>query len=131
MRGLSEKDMKELNVTELYGFFTATLSHLGICLLTCDREEIAYRIFEEFDSDCTSFLHQSNLRVLLEGGLISFEIYEASLRLVAEFRALEGTALWNPDAVTAAEAWRKVLELGDTVRGMVEAHESFRGRTDV
>ncbi len=122
--------MESSNVTELHAFYKDTLSHVGTFLLTCDREEIAYRIFEEFDSDCTSFLYQSNLRVLLKGGLISAEIYEASLRLAAEFRALEGTALWNPDAVTIAEAWREVLELGDTVRGMVEAYESSRGRTD-
>ena len=122
--------MKSVNQTELYALYKDTLSHVGTFLLTCDREEIEYRLFEEFDSDCASFLHETTLRALLEGGLISAEIYEASLRLAAEFRGLEGTALWNPEAVVSAEAWRKVLELGDAARGMVEAHESFHGRTD-
>ncbi len=117
--------MESLNVTELYTFYKNTLSHVGTCLLTCDREDIEYHVFEEFDSDCTSFLHEHNLRALLEGGLISAEIYKASLRLAAEFRALEGTALWNPEAVVSAEAWRKVLELGDAVRGMVEHYEGL------
>ena len=122
--------MKELTLSQRYDLFKDTLSHLGTFLITDTKEEIEYRVFEEFDSDCISFLHETNLRALLDGGLISAEIYEASLRLAAEFRALEGSALWNPEAVTAAEAWRKVLELGDAVRGMVEAHESFHGRTD-
>ena len=122
--------MKSVNQTELYALYKDTLSHVGTFLLTREREEIEYHLFEEFDTDCTSFLHETNLRALLEGGLISAEIYEASLRLAAEFRALEGSALWNPEVVVSAEAWRKVMELGDTLRGMVEAHESFYGRTD-
>lgn len=122
--------MKELTLSHRYDFFKDTLSHLGTFLLTDTQEEIEYRVFEEFDSDSTSFLHERNLRALLEVGLITAEIYEASLRLVAKFRALEGTALWNPEAVVSAETWRKVLELGDAVREMVEAHESFHGRTD-
>lgn len=122
--------MKSLNQTELYALYKDTLSHVGTFLLTCDREEIEYHLFEEFDTDCTSFLHETNLRTLLDGGLISPEIYEASLRLAVDFRALEGTEWWNPEAVTTAEAWRKVMELGDTLRGMVEAHESFHGRRD-
>lgn len=122
--------MKSLNQTELYGLYKDTLSHVGTFLLNCYREEIEYHLFEEFDSDCASFLHETTLRALLEGGLISAEIYETSLRLAAEFRGLEGTALWNPEAVTTAEAWREVMELGDTLRRKVEAHESYHGRTD-
>ena len=115
--------MKSVNQTELYALYKDTFSHVGTFLLTCDREEIEYHLFEEFDTDCTSFLHETNLRALLEGGLISAEIYEASLRLAAEFRALEGSALWNPEAVTAAEAWREVMELGDMLRDIVGIFE--------
>ena len=115
--------MKSVNQTELYALYKDTLSHVGTFLLTCDREEIEYHLFEEFDTDCTSFLHETTLRALLEGGLISAEIYEASLRLAAEFRGLEGTALWNPEAGTTAEAWRKVLELGDMLRDIVGIFE--------
>ena len=115
--------MKELTLSQRYDYFKDTLTHIGTFLLTGDREEIAYRIFEEFDSDCTSFLHETTLRALLEGGLISAEIYEKSLRLAAEFRGLEGTALWNPEAVTTAEAWREVMELGDMLRDIVGIFE--------
>ena len=115
--------MESLSLHELYALYKDTLSHVGTFLLTCDRDEIAYRVFEEFDADCVSFLHERSLRALLDGGLISVEICEASLRLAAEFRALEGTALWTPDAVTTAEAWRRVLELGDAVREMVKGKE--------
>ena len=115
--------MKSVNQTELYALYKDTLSHVGTFLLTCEREEIEYHLFEEFDTDCTSFLHETNLRALLEGGLISAEIYEASLRLAAEFRGLEGTALWNPEAVVSAEAWRKVMELGDMLRDIVGIFE--------
>lgn len=115
--------MKSVNQTELYALYKDTLSHVGTFLLTCDREEIEYHLFEEFDTDCTSFLHETNLRTLLDGGLISPEIYEASLRLAVDFRALEGTALWNPEAVVSAEAWQKVMELGDTLRDIVGIFE--------
>ena len=115
--------MKSLNRTELYALYKDTLSHMGTFLLTCTREEIEHHIFEEFDTDCASFLHERNLRALLEGSLISAEIYAASLHLAEEFRALEGTELWNIEAVTAAEAWRRVLEMGDTVRRMAEKFE--------
>ena len=115
--------MKSVNQTELYALYKDTLSHVGTFLLTCDREEIEYRLFEEFDTDCASFLHETTLRALLEGGLISAEIYETSLRLAAEFRGLEGTALWNPEAVVSAEAWRKVMELGDMLRDIVGIFE--------
>lgn len=122
--------MKELNLTELYALYKDTLSHLGTFLLTETKEDVEYHVFEEFDSDSVSFFHETNLRALWEGGLISAEICETALRLAADFRALEGTALWNPEAVVSAEAWRKVLELGDAARRMVEAHESSHGRTD-
>ena len=115
--------MKSVNQTELYALYKDTLSHVGTFLLTCDRKEIEYHLFEEFDTDCTSFLHETTLRALLEGGLISAEIYETSLRLAAEFRGLEGTALWNPKAVVSAEAWRKVMELGDMLRDIVGIFE--------
>ena len=117
--------MKSLNRNELYALYKDTLSHIGMFLLTCTREEIEYRIFEEFDTDCASFLHERNLRALLEGGLISAEIYATSLHLAEEFRALEGTELWNTEAVTAAEAWRKVLEMGDKVRNMTGSFENM------
>ena len=115
--------MKSVNQTELYALYKDTLSHVGTFLLTCDREEIEYRLFEEFDSDCASFLHETNLRTLLDGGLISPEIYEASLRLAVDFRALEGTEWWNPEAVVSAEAWREVMELGDMLRDIVGIFE--------
>ena len=115
--------MKSVNQTELYALYKDTLSHVGTFLLTCDREEIEYHLFEEFDSDCASFLHETTLRALLEGGLISAEISEASLRLAVDFRALEGTEWWNPEAVTTAAAWRRVLELADTVRDIVGIFE--------
>ena len=110
--------MKSANQTELYALYKDTLSHVGTFLLTCEREEIEYHLFEEFDTDCTSFLHETNLRALLEERLISPEIYAASLRLAADYRALEGTDLWDPETVTTAAVWRRVLELADTVRDM-------------
>jgi hypothetical protein len=96
------------------------LSHIGTFLLSCGREDAEYHVFEEFDADCVSFLHESNLRILQESGLISREGYEMSLRLAQAFRAMEGTELWNPEAVSSSEKWRVVLELGDTVREIVK-----------
>ena len=122
--------MKELTLSQRYDLFKDTLSHLGTFLLTETKEDIEYHVFEEFDSDSVSFLHETNLRALLDGGFINAEICSEALRLSDAFHALEGTALWNSEAVVSAEAWLKVLELGNAVRGMVEAHESIYGRTD-
>ena len=111
--------MKEITLSQRYDLFKDTLSHLGTFLLTETKEDIEYHVFEEFDSDCTSFLHETNLRALLYGGYINAEICSEVLRLSATFRALEGTALWNSDDVIRAAAWREVLELADSVKAML------------
>lgn len=111
--------MKEITLSQRYDLFKDTLSHLGTFLLTETKEDIEYHVFEEFDSDCTSFLHETNLRALLDGGFINAEICSEALRLSDAFRALEGTALWNSDDVIRAAAWREVLELADSVKAML------------
>ena len=111
--------MKELTLSHRYDLFKDTLSHLGTFLLTETKEDIEYHVFEEFDSDSVSFLHETNLRDLLDGGFINAEICSEALRLSDAFRALEGTALWNSDDVICSTAWREVLELADSVKAML------------
>ena len=110
-----------------YEFFKDTLEHCGTFLLALDETEIGYHLFEEFDTDCCSFLHKACLSALLEDGYVNEEIYETALRLGTAFRALEDTPLWDPAAVCREPAWREILELGDRVKELVEKYESEQG----
>ena len=107
-----------------YEFFKDTLEHCGTFLLALDEKEIGYHLFEEFDTDCCSFLHKACLDALLEDGYLDEESYEAALRLGTAFRALEDTELWTPAAVRYDPAWREILELADWVKDSVKKRES-------
>ena len=107
-----------------YEFFKDTLEHCGTFLLACDEKDIEYHLFEEFDTDSVSFLHESNLRTLLDEGYVSEDIYRGALRLAVAFRALEDTELWTPAAVCYEPAWREILELADRVKVLVKKRES-------
>ena len=107
-----------------YEFFKDTLEHCGRFLLACDEKDIEYHIFEEFDTDSVSFLHESNLRILLDEGYVSEDIYREALRLAVAFRALEDTELWTPAAVRLDATWKEIMDLADRVKELVRVHES-------
>ena len=112
--------MKEITIQEKYALYCDTLSHCGTFLLSGSDDDIGQHIFEEFDSDSTSFLHPKTLDSLLDSKYISKEIYALSVNLAKQFRALEGTDLWNILAVRKSKEWFAVLSLADEIKGLLD-----------
>ena len=112
--------MKQVDVAQLFELFCQTLEHCGMFLLKCERQDIEYYLFEEFDSDSISFLHPNTLNILLEKGYISPDVYSLCKVLNEQFREMEGTHFWNADSVKIHSEWHLILELSDTIKGRVK-----------
>ena len=97
--------MEPITCTKLFALFIGTLDHFGTFLLHADTENIEWHVFEEFDGDSITFLHENTLNRLLDGEYISAEVYPLCQLLRKKFRELEGTDLWNVDAVRSAPEW--------------------------
>lgn len=108
--------MKRLTVFEQFEYYVHALNNLGLFLRKSDINEIEYLVFEEFDSDCVSFLHENTLNALLRAGLITNEIFELSLELAQRFRRLENTPYWNARSVQTEDAWAEILALADKIK---------------
>ena len=113
--------MKRLTVFEQFEYYVHALNNLGLFLRKSDINEIEYLVFEEFDSDCVSFLHENTLNALLRAGLITNEIFELSLELAQRFRRLENTPYWNARSVQTEDAWAEILALADKIKAMLTA----------
>ena len=111
--------MNRISCAELFEFFICTLDHFGTFLLKADTEDIGYYVFEEFDVDSITFLHENTLDRLLEGGYISAEVYSLCQLLRKKVRELDGTDLWNVEAVRSAPEWHKLMVLADKIKAMV------------
>ena len=108
--------MDKISTQQLYALFLETLNNCGTFLLNCSTQDICYHLFEEFDTDSISFLHENALHTLAEKGYISAEVYSLSKLLGEKFRSLENTELWSVDHVKTSPQWRSVLELSDKIR---------------
>lgn len=111
--------MTQISCTRLFDLFTDALNHFGTFLLNMDAEDIGWHVFEEFDSDSITFLHENTLNRLLDGGYISAEVYPLCQLLRKKFRELEGTDLWDVEAVRSAPEWYELLVLSDRIKSMV------------
>ena len=108
--------MKTISDAQLFELFLKTLDCCGMFLLKCDSQDIDYYLFEEFDSDSTSFLHEKSLNRLLASRCISVEVSFLCHSLYEKFRRMEGTDLWNSDAVKTNPEWHTILSLADEIR---------------
>lgn len=108
--------MSEISVKQRYEMFLETIKLCGLFLLKSSDQKIEYNIFEEFDGDCVSFLHYTNLDILYASNMIDKRIYSMSLELSRKFRALEGTELWNVQSVKTDKKWLEILTLSDNIK---------------
>lgn len=111
--------MNPISIDVQYELYKETLSKCGLFLLKGSDEDIEYNIFEEFDTDSISFLHINILNSLLAAKLIDKEIYDLSLKLALNFRALEKTDLWNIESVKTNEQWYEILKLSDNIKQLI------------
>lgn len=111
--------MNKITSKESFDLFWYTLEEFGVHLLGCSDEDIGYYIFEEFDTNCISFLHENTLKQLLEAGLINKEIFDKSLVLADKFRKLENTPLWAVSKVKVSPEWLEILTLSDEIKKLI------------
>ena len=111
--------MEPISSVKLFEFFMETLGHCGTFLLDASMEDIEWHVFEEFDSESITFLHEDSLERLLDLGYISVEVCRLCRLLRMKFRSLEGTSLWNVEAVRTSREWYEILSLADEIKGMV------------
>ena len=109
---------------QLFKLFLRTLECCGIFLLNCEPRDIEYFLFEEFDGDSISFLHEASLSKLMERGYISHEIYSKCQLLYRKYRQMEGTNMWNADAVKANPEWHGILSLSDEIKTMIRENNT-------
>ena len=111
--------MQLISYAQSYEFFLETLGHCGMFLLNEETENIEWHMFEEFDSESATFLHEHTLDRLLDSGYITAEVYPLCQLLRKKFRDLEETSLWNAEAIKSTPEWYEVLSLADKIKGLV------------
>lgn len=114
------KTVEPISKAESFGFFLETLGHCGTFLLNATTEDIEWHLFEEFDGESITFLHESTLDRLLDGGYISAEEYPLCQLLRKKFREMEDTSLWNVESVRTAPEWYEIMSLADKIKSMVK-----------
>ena len=120
--------MERIADVQLFQLFLRTLECCGTFLLDCEPRDIEYFLFEEFDGDSISFLHEASLSKLLNCGYISPEIYSQCQLLYKKYRQMEDTSMWNVNSVKASPEWHAILSLSDEIKSMIQDNNS---RTDL
>lgn len=116
--------MEKIGAPQLFELFLHTLDCCGMFLLKCDAQDIEYYLFEEFDTDSISFLHENTLNILLENDYISPDAYSLCKLLNERFRKMEGTNFWDPGSVKDRLEWHAILELADKIKSIVRGNAS-------
>lgn len=112
--------MEKITVEKLMELYIDTIGKCGSYLLSEDDKVIEYNIFEEFDTGVISFLHADNLRLLKDAGLINDEIMQKSINLRNWIQTIQQGDNWNIDAVRNSTEWKKIFELSDEIKTMLE-----------
>lgn len=115
--------MERIDDVQLFKLFLRALECCGMFLLKCDSRDIEYFLFEEFDSDCISFLHDASLAKLLDCGYISSKVYSQCQLLYKKFRQMEKTSMWNVNSVKVNPEWHAILLLSDQIKSMIREND--------
>lgn len=107
----------------LFDDFLDTLEHSSSGILMRDEAYIGWCIFEEFDIEMTTFLHDDSLDVLLRDDLITNEIKILAQELRHKGRALKDDNLWKPELVRTNDRWRELFLLSDKIQLLVKVHQ--------
>ena len=111
---------ENISIDKLMDFYVDTLQKCGVYLLDMEDEDIKYNIFEEFDINVISFLHQNTLYKLKDAELISEQIVERSIELREKYLAIQKTGTWNIESVRITKEWRNILELSDNIKSLID-----------
>jgi hypothetical protein len=112
-----------METSELMKFYLDTLNKCGLYVLDMNDEDIAYNIFEEFDIDAVTFLHENTLTELLNANLISKDVFDKSLILRKKFFNLQESDLGNIKAIKHNNKWAELFKLADEIKSMLQIEE--------
>ena len=116
--------MERIDKVQLFELFLQTLECCGTFLLNCALRDIEYFLFEEFDGDSISFLHETSLSELVNCGYISPEINAKCQLLYKRYRQMEGTSMWNANSVKEDPEWHAILSLSDEIKSALASNAS-------
>lgn len=112
-----------ISIDKLMDFYMDTLQKCGVYLLDMEDEDIEYNIFEEFDINVVSFLHQNTLSKLKDENLISEQIVEKSIELREKYLAMQNAETCNVESVRNNKEWRSILELSDNIKSLIDKND--------
>jgi len=112
---MERKMGEEITIEAVYEYYTDTIQRCGMYLCNASDDDIEYEIFEEFDIGATSFLFDDVLHKLNDANLITEDIMIKSSLLRRKFFEIQGTPLWNIEAVRTSDEWKDILLLADEI----------------
>lgn len=108
--------MNPMPIGKIFQIYISMFNHCGEFLLNFSDEKIGTYIFEEFDIEATTFLHENTLDKLKSAEFIDEAEYNCSKNLRQKFLKLQGTDLWNVESVKTTLEWREIMRLADEIR---------------
>lgn len=107
--------MTESWVPRLYEDYLDTIGRCTIKLRQESDEEIEFQLFEEFEIDAISFLHEDSLLKLQEAGYIDDEMVAMSKEVRQRWLALREKS-WTLAEIRTRKEWQELFELCDRLR---------------
>lgn len=110
--------MTEITTQELYEIYVDTLLRCLPTVRNLPDEELLCELFEEFDVQARSFLHEISLGKLHDAGLIDDDIIEESKEIRRRWIALESQE-WTPEQIRRDIMWDELFKLCDSCMSKV------------
>lgn len=107
--------MTRITISELYDLYVGTLELCSSKSRNQSDEELLCYLFEDFDVQARSFLHEVSLDQLSEAGLIHGEDVEVSKEIRRRWLALE-CQQWTLDQIRCEPEWDELFKLCDSLR---------------
>ena len=107
--------MAEITVHELYVLYIDTIGRCTSELRRQSDDEINYNLFEKFDVGVWSFLHESALFKLRQGGFLDEEMLAMSKEVRERWLALQNKS-WTIEGIKNKAEWQELFELCDRLK---------------
>ncbi|AII54053.1 hypothetical protein [Hymenobacter sp. APR13] len=117
--------MMSISASESFGYFVSTLKSSSGQVLRMEDQVVEYMIFEEFECNAITFLHENTLDILLTSKYIPKSIYWLAQRL--RVKALDkfsrsDALLRTARVVRQDREWLDIMGLSDQILGQLIAH---------
>jgi hypothetical protein len=120
-----ETNDSEISETKLFELFQDAIARCGTPMLRKQDDDLAYDLYELFDVDAQSFLHDSVLEKLQSSSVIDEELAYLSRAMRNEWFELRRSS-WELDQIRDSAEWRQFFVLCDAARKKLEELRSTR-----